>query len=313
MDITSGEGAAPTPGAAVWNNKVLTPLAVVRNTFVDVVEVLREDEGRDLPRRSASVGNLSRSTGSSQEQCLGYWLPSLTSSTTSSSNAAGGKNQEAPSSAPRRGSQVDTTSTNTMTTSAGHWQLVIPSRASSGMTETKQQLPSDTFRNSSQDLILPARSIACSSFAASPPQALHADACNIALVERVHSEIFGAVPIEKIEELANRGLLTEVPRRSTGELTSMGSIRHSHGDCKPCSHWVKDRCQHSICCHYCHFMHEGQKPKRFRPSKQARERNHRKAQARAERIDGSRNAGLEQLDDTGAPREDSLPLGCLSL
>lgn len=72
------------PSWGLWQNRILTPQvnAIVKNTFVNVVET--DSEANSL-RRSVSDGDLSRSSGESQpEQVVGYFLPSLWSSSNSS-------------------------------------------------------------------------------------------------------------------------------------------------------------------------------------------------------------------------------------
>jgi len=56
------------------------------------------------------------------------------------------------------------------------------------------------------------------------------------------------------------------------ELASRGSAGHAEGTCKPCAYWFKGCCAHGTACRHCHLPHDGQKPKRLRPSKQARQR-----------------------------------------
>mmetsp|Transcript_78125 Transcript_78125/g.197241 ORF Transcript_78125/g.197241 Transcript_78125/m.197241 type:complete len:285 (+) Transcript_78125:133-987(+) len=67
-------------------------------------------------------------------------------------------------------------------------------------------------------------------------------------------------------------LLAKVPTNQNGEMTSVGSIGHSEGKCNPCAYWFKGVCAHGVTCRHCHFMHEGQRGKRLRPSKLTRQR-----------------------------------------
>mmetsp|Transcript_81498 Transcript_81498/g.205085 ORF Transcript_81498/g.205085 Transcript_81498/m.205085 type:complete len:277 (+) Transcript_81498:77-907(+) len=67
-------------------------------------------------------------------------------------------------------------------------------------------------------------------------------------------------------------LLAQVPRNAEGELTSVGSIGHAEGKCSPCVYWFKGVCARGVTCRQCHFLHEGQKGKRLRPSKHTRQR-----------------------------------------
>mmetsp|Transcript_31367 Transcript_31367/g.73166 ORF Transcript_31367/g.73166 Transcript_31367/m.73166 type:complete len:206 (-) Transcript_31367:138-755(-) len=69
-----------------------------------------------------------------------------------------------------------------------------------------------------------------------------------------------------------------IPFNADGELTSVGSIAHGTGECFPCAYWFKGICKYGLNCTSCHFVHEGQKSKRLRPSKHVRMR-FRRAQA----------------------------------
>mmetsp|Transcript_20198 Transcript_20198/g.36609 ORF Transcript_20198/g.36609 Transcript_20198/m.36609 type:complete len:254 (+) Transcript_20198:68-829(+) len=89
--------------------------------------------------------------------------------------------------------------------------------------------------------------------------------------------------------------VAEVPRNDAGELTSMGSVNHATGDCKPCAYWFKGVCAHSVLCRHCHCHHAGQRSKRLRPSKQRRQKMRQRM-----RDDGSRT---DESDEGEAPRE----------
>jgi len=67
-------------------------------------------------------------------------------------------------------------------------------------------------------------------------------------------------------------MLANIPRDRCGNLTSLGSVGHDHGACNPCPFWFKDVCLNGLACHHCHFIHDGQRPRRLRPSKQGRAR-----------------------------------------
>lgn len=90
------------------------------------------------------------------------------------------------------------------------------------------------------------------------------------LVQQVLRETAGAVPLEKLQNLEREGLLAQIPRTVNGDLASVGSILHERGECSPCAYWFKGICKYSVSCTYCHVLHEGQKSKRLRPSKQTR-------------------------------------------
>lgn len=114
-------------------------------------------------------------------------------------------------------------------------------------------------------------------------------------VLKIFAEVNGEVPIEQLQELAQSGLLSQIPRGNDGELASVGSIYHDTGACSPCTYWFKSACRNSIGCRYCHFVHPGQTGKRVRPSKQTRmrqkQRKAREAALNALNNDGSSNDG----------------------
>lgn len=92
-------------------------------------------------------------------------------------------------------------------------------------------------------------------------------------------------------------VLQNIPRDSSGQLTSVGSIAHADSSCSPCAYWFKGVCAHGVACRHCHLVHDGQKRKRLRPSKQARQRI-RKRQGR----DGS--DGAESDEDINATEDE---------
>jgi len=98
------------------------------------------------------------------------------------------------------------------------------------------------------------------------------DVENLALVEHTYKELNGEMTLDKIVDLAGQGILARIPRDESGRLASVGSINHGAGSCSPCAYWFKGICKYSIACHYCHYIHAGQKSKRLRPSKQTRMR-----------------------------------------
>lgn len=48
----------------------------------------------------------------------------------------------------------------------------------------------------------------------------------------------------------------------SGELPSLGSAKHSAGECKRCNFFAKGRCLHGRKCTFCHLSHEKRKPSR---------------------------------------------------
>eukprot|EP00435_Cladocopium_sp_Y103_P064715 s251_g26.t1 len=81
-------------------------------------------------------------------------------------------------------------------------------------------------------------------------------------------EIFEHVTAEVRQRCLD--ILSNLPKDEAGRLTSLGSVLHEDGQCKPCAYWFKGLCKNGVACHNCHMVHEGQRPKRLRPSKQAR-------------------------------------------
>lgn len=60
-------------------------------------------------------------------------------------------------------------------------------------------------------------------------------------------------------------LLQRVPRDQQGSLTSIGSIVHEEGTCKPCvfAHNERKACQNGVNCHFCHFAHPPKRRMRY--------------------------------------------------
>jgi len=51
-----------------------------------------------------------------------------------------------------------------------------------------------------------------------------------------------------------------IPLDHGGNVTSLGSILHAEGACKPCAFWTKDRCLKKDSCLHCHFAHDNSSP-----------------------------------------------------
>lgn len=64
----------------------------------------------------------------------------------------------------------------------------------------------------------------------------------------------------KREDLASNQVTAQlypfIPLNEEGEVTSLGSILHFDGVCKPCAFVKKDRCHKKDLCVYCHFDHD---------------------------------------------------------
>jgi len=193
------------------------------------------DEPVEMLKRSASAGDLSQSSGElSQNEQIRFWLPSLSSSSSTTEHRI-------------REGEVNFVSA----------PLQRPLReGQTAPTNTSSRPGGDSTTSESANR-------AASAAGTSEAEMLAA---------RVHQELRGSVPLEKLEEFAAAGYLAHIPRDASGNLTSVGSIGHATGQCSPCAYWFKNICKYKVDCHYCHFIHPGQKSKRLRPSKQTRMR-----------------------------------------
>jgi len=89
------------------------------------------------------------------------------------------------------------------------------------------------------------------------------------LVKALHEET--GLDVKDLQELESEGILQQIPRNDQGEISSIGSKKHSLGDCTPCIFWFRGICTKGLNCTYCHFRHEGQKSKRHKPNKRTRQ------------------------------------------
>mmetsp|Transcript_74469 Transcript_74469/g.209067 ORF Transcript_74469/g.209067 Transcript_74469/m.209067 type:complete len:128 (+) Transcript_74469:3-386(+) len=92
--------------------------------------------------------------------------------------------------------------------------------------------------------------------------------CLPPLVEDLHTRT--GTPIDTLMTLHKDGHLQHIPQDAEGQLTSVGTMAHQTGSCLPCLFWFKKACTKGIFCDYCHVVHDGQKPKRIRPSRRTR-------------------------------------------
>lgn len=117
------------------------------------------------------------------------------------------------------------------------------------------------------------------------------------------SEGYGASQSEVCSKSADLGVIDEsdrsclevlssIPKNEFGHLTSMGSCQHDTS-CTPCAYWFKGICKNGLACQSCHFVHDGQRAKRLRPSKLARER-YRIRGAKGETDDDPSSRGAEE-------------------
>lgn len=289
-----GEGAAgevqhpDQPTWDLWQNRILTPQvnAIVKNTFVNVVGATDSEDAKSL-RRSASDGDVSKSSGESQpEQMVGYFLPSLWSSSNSSDKARRDRGdnirnfENAPwvmshgVGAQNGGPQASPSANPWGSASNQNWRQLPPAQPSQpqqasytgstdddrrplGMMQGGPAAPSrlpeviaaDQYDPPPEGLIR--RSAAGPAMdkddASNPNDGDEADEGRIderlanldkaTLVAQIYDEMKGRVKLEKLEEMANAGVLARIPRNSTDELSSVGSMHHLSGSCTPCAYW----------------------------------------------------------------------------
>jgi hypothetical protein len=68
-------------------------------------------------------------------------------------------------------------------------------------------------------------------------------------------------------------LLPRIPLGEGGHLTSVGSIRHADGSCKPCTFlYTRLGCEKSIRCEFCHMFHPSKDRRRLGKNKRGRYR-----------------------------------------
>lgn len=89
------------------------------------------------------------------------------------------------------------------------------------------------------------------------------------LVKALHAE--SGMAAEDLQKLDREGILQQIPRNEDGEITSVGSLKHSLGTCSPCIFWFRGNCLKSLRCTHCHFRHPGQKTRRHKPNKRHRQ------------------------------------------
>lgn len=90
------------------------------------------------------------------------------------------------------------------------------------------------------------------------------------LVEELHIET--GLSLDRLEALDQAGVLSQVPRNESGEITSIGSINHEEysDQCTSCKFWRAGRCSNGLECSYCHLPHPEVKMKN-KPNKLARQ------------------------------------------
>ncbi|CAJ1359474.1 unnamed protein product [Effrenium voratum] len=105
-------------------------------------------------------------------------------------------------------------------------------------------------------------------------------------------------------EMRCKEILDGIPKDEAGRLTSFGSSAHGQGTCKPCAYWFKGCCQNGVACHNCHFIHEGQRPKRLRP-KQAKSKG---AASASDDVEPGRPLGDRVIPSAPGPVEKAASL-----
>lgn len=132
-----------------------------------------------------------------------------------------------------------------------------------------------------------------------PPGSRGGAPASEALLQAVHRET--QVPMHELAALEQQGALRQIPRDADGRLTSVGTIHHAAEACSPCLFWFKGACTKGLRCSYCHLKHQGQKNKRIRPSKAARQRMREEAGLSAQGGEGDEDRSDDE--DEGAAQE----------
>lgn len=65
-------------------------------------------------------------------------------------------------------------------------------------------------------------------------------------------------------------LIARMPVNENGETSSVGSLAHLAGNCRPCATFARGACSEGILCHRCHFLHGAKPSAAKRPSKNKR-------------------------------------------
>lgn len=294
--------------------------AVVKNTFLEAVAVNSQN---DAMRRSASDGDLSRSSGE-----MKFWLPSLSSSQSShlhstSSDRKGALTQQQDMMTPGSGKQFQpsyqsSASSGGVALQAFGLPLLCNAENPSGVpayADSWYAAAPATSNNVALASALPAGGSSLGSHAAyvskefgrpAPLPAAVSEYVSVAgLVQQIHRET--GAEISELQSLYEQGILQNIPRNDEGQLSSVGSIAHQDGKCSPCLFWFRKTCSKSIVCNYCHFKHKGQRNKRIRPSRKTRmQMKGTDTQGSPVSDEGSDEDGcVGEQDATGAPKKGS--------
>lgn len=212
-------------------------MLAIKNTFIDLVDVEQEDEIRSLSR-SASDSSLSRRSYA--------WSTSSLQSDASAGYSAGSSHL----------SQQDLMlqSNDSHVPAVSYTDLHVQSAGSfdsyslEGGTNSFE-VSSDSARQSDHP---------------APAQGTLS-----ALVESLLYET--GLPLHTLMQLEESGILGQIPRNEEDQISSIGSMKeHFEGTCSPCIFWFRGECSNSLLCRWCHFRHEGQKSRRYKPNKRVR-------------------------------------------
>jgi hypothetical protein len=92
----------------------------------------------------------------------------------------------------------------------------------------------------------------------------------------VHSEDDLAADLgdQEVSDDELSALMLRMPKGENGELTSVGSIKHADGSCKPCAFfYTQVGCQKNIQCEFCHIQHHRKDRRRLGRQKRGRYRD----------------------------------------
>lgn len=245
----------------------------VKNTFIHFD--IKDDNGLVVNRGDDGAESVD------SENRLLYWLPSLSSSSSSRQRAA---SVDAGSSSSETGkdgrrSKTDHGTLKNLHDQAAAWKEQRMLQKVQDSSSSSQPLLPDRGEQAKEALQPGSSSAAGSKGPPPPPDPPALSAWRPGLAEIFSGIWQGSLPLsgaaaaaepEEDPEIAE--ILAQIPRDEAGRLTSMGSVGHEDGDCTPCPFWFKGVCLRSLACRHCHFMHEGQRPRRLRPSKQGRQR-----------------------------------------
>lgn len=137
----------------------------------------------------------------------------------------------------------------------------------------------------------------CSSNLVRPPQSMQfADSCAQLDEDSPCDDQLSEERDDLLADSSGRAdvTLAKVPKNKDGQFTSIGSIEHDTGTCKQCLFWYRGSCAKGVMCTYCHIAHKGEKAKRIRPGKKARE--HLRSKQELENIEDCSTSTLQHVN-----------------